>query len=170
MTCFSQQGDQRGLKNVDLLNKSQFLKTVICPSNILEKSLKFVCLKLYEPCIESGCKENHFYSLPFGQAEASIQQPRHHFNQPQNVLTSRIIVFTVLLLFEFLKKNHLSTGQVKNRIHQPNSKIHQPRAIGHYFLCTLRVVKQRSLRKGFFIVSLALLWRRQEVMEYHLIW
>ena len=21
----------------------------------------------------SGCKENHFYSLPFGQAEASIQ-------------------------------------------------------------------------------------------------
>ena len=21
---------------------------------------------------ESGCKENHFYSLPFGQAEASI--------------------------------------------------------------------------------------------------
>ena len=29
------------------------------------------------------CKENHFYSLPFGQAEDSIYQPRRHFNQPQ---------------------------------------------------------------------------------------
>ena len=42
MTCFSQQGDHRGLKNADLLNKSQSLKTVICSRQILEKSLEFV--------------------------------------------------------------------------------------------------------------------------------
>ena len=29
-----------------------------------------------------GCKESHFYSLPFGQAEVSIYQPKHHFNKP----------------------------------------------------------------------------------------
>ena len=45
--------------------------------------------------------------------------------------------FTVLLKFEFLKKLHLPVGQVNNRIHYPNSKIHWPRAIGHYFLYTL---------------------------------
>ena len=41
---------KRGIKNADFLNKSFSLKTVICPRKILEKSLKFVCLKLYEPC------------------------------------------------------------------------------------------------------------------------
>ena len=43
---------KRGLKNAILLNKSQSLKAVICPWKILEKSLKFVCLKLYEPCTQ----------------------------------------------------------------------------------------------------------------------
>ena len=83
-----------------------------------------------------GGKVSHFYSLPFGQAEANIYQPKHHFNQPQKRFDEQID-FTVLLLFEFLKKLHLPVGQVNNRIHQPNSKIHQPRAIRHYFLCTL---------------------------------
>ena len=55
---------------------------------------------------------------------------------PKNFLTSRID-FTLLLLFEFLKKHHLPVGQVKHRIHQPDSKILQPQAFGHYFLCTL---------------------------------
>ena len=32
--------------------------------------------------------------------------------------------FTVLLYFEFLQKLHLPVGQVKNRIHQPDNKIH----------------------------------------------
>ena len=31
----------------------------------------------------SGCKESHFKSLPFGKAEASIYYPKRHFNQPQ---------------------------------------------------------------------------------------
>ena len=39
--------------------------------------------------------------------------------------------------FKFLKKHYLPVGQIKNRIHQPDSKIHQPPAMGHYFLCTL---------------------------------
>ena len=77
----------------------------------------------------SGCEENDFYSLPFGQAEASIYQHRRHFNQPQKRF--------VLLLFKFLIKHHLPVRQVKNGIHQPDSKIHQPQAIRHYFLSML---------------------------------
>ena len=90
------------------------------------------CVRLWK----TGCKENHFYSLPFGQAEASIYQPRRHFNQPQKLV--------VLLLFKFLIKHHQPVGQVKNRIHQPDSKIHQPRAVGQYFLCTLENKPLRS--------------------------
>ena len=70
-----------------------------------------------------------FLHPPFGQAEASIYQPRCHFNQPPKRF--------VLLFFKFLMKHHLPVGQVKNRIHQPDSKIHQLWAIGQYFLCTL---------------------------------
>ena len=40
--------------------------------------------------LKPGCKENHFYSLPFGQAEASIYQPRRHFNQPQKRFDQQI--------------------------------------------------------------------------------
>ena len=32
--------------------------------------------------------------------------------------------FTDLLYFEFLQKLHLPVGQVKNRIHLPDNKIH----------------------------------------------
>ena len=31
-------------------------------------------------CLLSGCKESQFYSLPFGQAVASLYQPTSHFN------------------------------------------------------------------------------------------
>ena len=47
------------------------------------------------------------------------------------------LITVVLLWFEFPAKRHLPIGQLKNRTRQPDSKIHQPRAIGHYFLCTL---------------------------------
>ena len=41
---------KRGTKNVDLVNKTESLKTSFRPWKVLEKSLNFVCLKLYEPC------------------------------------------------------------------------------------------------------------------------
>ena len=39
--------------------------------------------------------------------------------------------------FNSQKNLHLPVGQVKNRIHLPDRKIHQPRAVRHDFLCTL---------------------------------
>ena len=63
------------------------------------------------------CKENHFYSLPFRQAQKlAFTSPDVISTSPKSFLTSRID-FTVLLLFEFLKKHHLPVGQVKNRSH-----------------------------------------------------
>ena len=64
----------------------------------------------------TGCKENHFYSLPIGQAEAAFTSLDVILTSSKNSLTSRID-FTVLLLFEFLKKHHLPIGQVKSRIY-----------------------------------------------------
>ena len=34
---------------------------------------------------QAGCKESHFYSLPSGQAEASIYWPKCHFKKPQKL-------------------------------------------------------------------------------------
>ena len=45
------------------------------------------------------------------------------------------IDFTVLLLFEFLKKHHLPVGEVKNRIHQPRQQ--NPLARGYRTLLSL---------------------------------
>ena len=106
--------------------------------------LKSHCTSFY-----AGCKENYFYSLPFGQAEASIYQPSRHFNQPQKLF--------VLLLFKFLIKHHLPVGQVRNRIHQPDSKILQPWAIGQYFLCTLygKFIFQNHSRGYFYFYTIS---------------
>ena len=38
----------------------------------------------------AACKESQFYSLPFGQAVASMYQPESDFNQPEKDLMSRI--------------------------------------------------------------------------------
>ena len=37
------------------------------------------------------------------------------------------------------EKLQLPVGHIKNRIHQPDSKIHYSQGTGHNFLCTLKV-------------------------------
>ena len=83
-----------------------------------------------------GAKKIIFTACHPGKLKLAFTSPDVISTSPKSFLTSRIY-FTVLLLLEFLKKHHLPVGQVKNRIHQPDSKIHQPWAIGHCFLCTL---------------------------------
>ena len=65
----------QGALGACLLEKFGNLGLLESNSSILEQKLVF----------EPGRKENHFYSLPFGQAKASIYQPRRHFNQPQKL-------------------------------------------------------------------------------------
>ena len=70
---------------------------------------------------------------------------------PQVISTSPQTLFDQLDLLQsfcnlnFPKKQHLPVGQVKNKNHQPNTKIHQPRAIGHDFLCTPKVQNNNLL-------------------------
>ena len=83
-----------------------------------------------------GAKKIIFTACHSGKLKLTLTSPDVISTSSESFLTSRID-FTVLLLFKFLKKHHLPVGKVKNRIHQPDRKIHQPWAIGHYFLCTL---------------------------------
>ena len=63
-----------------------------------------------------GVKKIIFTACHLGKLNLPFTSPDVISTSPKNVLTSRID-FTVLLLFEFLKKHHLPVGQVKNRIH-----------------------------------------------------
>ena len=51
----------------DFVNKTQSLKTIFCPWKVLEKSLNFVCVKLYEPriiCVFSLYMESVLSNCP----------------------------------------------------------------------------------------------------------
>ena len=76
MTCFSQCGDQRGLKNADLFNKSYSLKIVInCPWKFLKSPWNlFVwsCTNLVPIVATKGCIEN------WVNKEAGVQHNTFH--------------------------------------------------------------------------------------------
>ena len=63
-----------------------------------------------------GAKKINFTACHSGKLKLAFTSPDVISTSPKNFLTSRID-FTVLLLFEFLKKHHLPVGEVKNRIH-----------------------------------------------------
>ena len=63
-----------------------------------------------------GAKKNIFTACHLGKLKPAFTSPDVISASPKYFLTSRI-VFTVLLLFKFLKKHHLPVGQVKNKIH-----------------------------------------------------
>ena len=63
-----------------------------------------------------SAKKNIFTTCHSGKLKLAFTSPDIISASSKNFLTSRI-EFTVLLLFEFLKKHHLLVGQVKHRIH-----------------------------------------------------
>ena len=70
-----------------------------------------------------GAKKIIFTACHLGKLKLAFTSPDVISTSPKNFLTSRID-FTVLLLLKFLKKHHLPIRQIKNRIHEPDSKIH----------------------------------------------
>ena len=66
--------------------------------------------------VDQGAKKIIFTACHAGKLKLAFTSPDIISTSPKSFLTSRID-FTVLLLFEFLKKHHLPVGQVKNRIH-----------------------------------------------------
>ena len=69
-----------------------------------------------------GAKKIIFTACHSGKLKLAFTSPDVISTIPKSFSMSRID-FTVLLLFEFLKKHHLPIRQVKNRIHWPNCKI-----------------------------------------------
>ena len=63
-----------------------------------------------------GAKKITFTAYHSGKLKLAFTSPDVISTSPKSFLMSRID-FTVLLLFEFLKKHHLPVGQVKNRIY-----------------------------------------------------
>ena len=68
------------------------------------------------PSFRQGAKEIFFTACHSGKLKLPSTSPDVISTSLKSFVTSRID-FTVLLLFEFLKKYHLPVGQVKNRIH-----------------------------------------------------
>ena len=63
-----------------------------------------------------GAKKIIFTACHSGTLKLAFTSPNIISTSPKSFLTSRID-FTVLPLFELLKKHHLPVGQVKNKIH-----------------------------------------------------
>ena len=71
---------------------------------------------LLQPAGTQGAKKIISTACHSGKLKLAFTSPDIISTSPKSFLTSRID-FTVLLLFEFLKKHHLPVRQVKNRIH-----------------------------------------------------
>ena len=63
-----------------------------------------------------GAKKINFTAYHSGKLKLAFTSPDVISTSSKTFVISRID-FTVLLLFEFLKKHHLPVGEVKNRIH-----------------------------------------------------
>ena len=85
-----------------------------------------------------GAKKVIFTDCHWGKLRLAYTSPKVISASPKNFLMSRID-FTVLLSFEFLKKNFTCpSGQLRTEFTSPMAKSASPlSAIGHYFLCTL---------------------------------
>ena len=67
-------------------------------------------------CKKQVAKKTIYTACYSGKLKLAFTSPDIISASPKSFLKSRIDL-TVLLLFEFLKKDHLPVGQVKNRIH-----------------------------------------------------
>ena len=89
------------VNNLHIQQKKRRKASQCCYGDIMSQMQRVYEVNKFE---QQGAKKIIFTACPNGQAKA------------KNFLARRID-FTVLLLFELLKKHHLSVGQFKNRIH-----------------------------------------------------
>ena len=83
---------------------------LICvAADAVEKKEHFALFLHYR----QGAKKIIVTACYSGKLKLAFTSPDVISTSPKNFMTSRID-FTVLLLFEFLKKHHLLVGQVKN--------------------------------------------------------
>ena len=97
------------------------MATFLCPQGgfceevQLESQNNLVYI-MYEWKGYQGAKEIIFTPCHLGKLKLAFTSPDVILTSPKSFLMCRID-FTVLLLFEFLNKDHLPIGQVKKRIH-----------------------------------------------------
>ena len=109
------------------------LYKVVLSSESVDEIVKCDCIQMKAT---QGAKKIIFTACHLGKLKLAFTSPEVISTSPKNVWLAKLIS-QFWMLFESFKSHHLPVRQVKNRIHQPDSKLHKPRAIGHYFLCTL---------------------------------
>ena len=95
----------------------------------------------------AGCKESHITACHSGKLKLTFTSPNIISTSPKNVLMSRLISQSSLIWIP--QKTSLARQTSYNRIHQPDSKTHQSRAIGLYLLCT-KCTKKKCAEVLFF--------------------
>ena len=83
-----------------------------------------------------GAKKVSFTACYLGKLQLACTSPQIISTSPKTLFDQQDSLQSFCNL-NFPKKQHLPVGQVENRNHQPDRKIHQFWAIGHDFLCML---------------------------------
>ena len=94
-------------------------------------------------------RKSSLQCLAFGQAEASINLlAQTSFQLAPKAFWRAELISQFFYYIRIPQKNITCTlGKLKTLL--PNSKIHSPRAIGHYFLCTLLASQMEKLPKNW---------------------
>ena len=92
-------------------------------------------LQLWAWC-HQGAKKVSFTACHLGKLQLACTRPQVISTSPKPFLISRID-YNPSVIGISPQKSTCPWGKLKEKNHQPNSKIHQRRAIGHCFLCTL---------------------------------
>ena len=106
----------------------------------------------------SGCKDNRFCSLPFGQAEATIYQPRCHFIVPQKLRDEQNQLISQFFCYSNSSKNiTCPSGKLKTGFTSPIAKSTSPGLSNTtFFACWLQLLSKLLIDLFFFHVIIRL--------------
>ena len=115
-----------------------------CPHILLQLSSSSFSLWLQICMCYTGCKDHHFYSLPFGQAEATIYQPRCHFILPQKLRDEQNQLISQFFCYSISSKNiTCPSGKLKTGFTCPIAKSTSPRLSDTtFFACWLQFLSK----------------------------
>ena len=109
---------------------------------------KFILGIMFKILDLQGAKKIIFSACHSGKLMLAFTSPDIISTSPQNFLTSRID-FTVLLLFEFLKKCHLPVGKLKTEFVSPIAKSISPGLLDTTFFAHWFCMLQRPRTPWF---------------------
>ena len=132
-----------------------------CPHILLQLSSSSFSLWLHICMCYTGCKENHFYSLPCGQAEATIYWPRRCFILPQKLRDEQNQLISQFFCYSNSSKNiTCPSGKLKTGFTSPIAKSTSPGLSNTtFFACWLQLLSKLLID----LFSFHVIIRRQKI-------